>query len=85
MDTAIASGFQLFNRGNMEDFTLENQKDEFISLLRKRIIWYRDCVRNAGDNSDIVNLGMQIAKTEMAISLLEQESWTDEDWVNYEL
>ena len=73
----------------MEDFTLENKKDEFISLLQKRIKYYRDCVRDAGDayagdTSNIVNLGMQIAKVEMAISLLEQENWTDEDWVNYD-
>jgi hypothetical protein len=67
----------------MEDFTLENKRDEFISLLRKRITWYQDRVRNAGGNSDIINLGMQISRVEIAISLLEQENWTDEDWVNY--
>ncbi len=68
----------------MEDFTLENKRTEFIELLQKRISYYRDCVRNVGNTSDIVNIGMSIVKIEIAISMLEQENWTDEDWVNWD-
>lgn len=62
---------------------MEQRKAEIIELLELRIKYYRDCVRNAGDSADIIHLGQQIGKIEVAISVLQQESWNDEDWLDY--
>lgn len=60
---------------------MEQRRIEIINLLEARIKYYRECVTDAGDSADIVMLGQQIGKLEVAISILNEETWDNEDWV----
>lgn len=56
------------------------EKQLIIQILKERVKYYRSCASNAGDYSDLIELGGKISKIELVIDILEAENWEDDDW-----